>query len=266
MKQKFKMILDIIMLLMMITFFNKSLFGMKYHEVAGLILIAIVIVHIVINVRTITAMCKKFIKVPAEIKVGVIIDILLVICFAWIGISGIFISKTILTEISSNNMIFKIGHMFGGGLSFVLLGVHIGLHIYRKPLSTIAAVVISAVFLCGGIYGVVKSSEVRWLTAPISIMANSQENTGGGKQAEGHNSEGRGKDVDRQKTSGSMSDKQEEVKNNAEGGREGGMPSLPLTQKAESILMFLSMILSCTMITYWIVLLKKYFIKRKQNN
>lgn len=261
MKQKFKIVLDVIMLLMMITFFNKSLFGMKYHEIAGLILIAIVIVHIVINLRTIMAMCKKFIKVPAEIKVGVIIDILLVICFAWIGISGIFISKTILTGISSSNMIFKIGHMFGGGLSVILLGVHIGLHIYRKPLPTIAAVIISAVFLCGGIYGVVKSSEVRWLTAPITIMTNSQENAEGGKQVEGHNSEERGKDVDRQKTIG---DKQDEGKNKAEGGREGGMPSLPLTQKAESVLMFLSMILSCTMITYWIVLLKKRF--KKQNN
>ena len=93
MKRNFKIILDIIMLLASITLYSKQFISMNYHEIAGLVLIGLVIVHIVINIKTILAMTKKFMKVPLAIKVGLIVDILLIICFGWLGVSGIFISK-----------------------------------------------------------------------------------------------------------------------------------------------------------------------------
>lgn len=58
-----KMILDIIMLLITLTLFSKQFFGMMYHEVAGLVLIGAIIVHIVVNIKTALAMVKKFAKI-----------------------------------------------------------------------------------------------------------------------------------------------------------------------------------------------------------
>ena len=94
------------MLLIALTLFNKQLVSMKYHEVAGLALVALMILHIAINTKIVTAMCKKFLKVPAAIKVGLVVDILLLVCFICLGTSGILISRTVLTEISSGNMMF----------------------------------------------------------------------------------------------------------------------------------------------------------------
>lgn len=252
-KRKFKTVLDVIMILMMLTFYNKRLISMNYHEVAGLILIALVIIHIVINGKMIAAMSKNFIKIPGTAKAGLIVDILLIICFVWLGISGIFSSHTILTQISSDNMIFKLGHMFAGGLSVILLGVHIGLHICRKPMPVTAAVVITLIALCGSIYGMANSSEGRWLTIPFTTMVqqNNQQGTTGRETAAagGGNSQGGG-----EKTA--QNNQQSE---NAQNAGKPGKNAQPLSwaQRFESVLMFLTMILLCAMITYWIAVPKK---------
>ena len=257
MKQKFKIVLDIIMLIMVITFFNKNLISLKYHEIAGLILIAIMILHIALNVKVIISMYKKFKKVPAEIKAGFIIDILLIMCFLWIGISGIFISRTILTGISSNNAIFKLGHMFAGGLSVILLGIHIGLHVYRKPLHGITAIVISAVVLCGGIYGVIKSSEIRWLTIPFTAITQSDTESHGNEAKPPRLDENEG-----DKTVQDQNDQQGRTDNNIQRDRKN-IQTLSFTQRLGNVLMFLSMILLCTMIVYWIVIFKNKIKKNK---
>lgn len=242
------------------TLFSKQLISMQYHEVAGLILIGLVVVHIVINIKTASAMCKKFLKDPAAIKTGLVVDILLLLCFALVGISGVLISHTILTGISSDNVIYKMLHMFGGGLSVILLGVHIGLHICRKPLPVVAAVVVTAVVLCGGIYGTVNSSEVRWLSSPLTFSSQS----GGGSE---HTSP----DNDSDKTSGNKaqanvqdethqsSERQSGQVQSGQSANSGGKnrQPLPFPQKVQNIIMFLGMILSCTMITYWIAVPKK---------
>lgn len=198
MKQRFKIALDVIMLLMMLTFFNKQLISMQYHEIAGLVCIALVIVHIVINLKTVTAMCKKFMKVPLAIKTGLIVDILLLLCFICIGVSGVLISRTILTGISSTNMIFKMLHMFAGGLSVILLGVHIGLHICRRPLPVPAAAIASAIILCLGIYGITSSSELRWLFMPFMTAsqpgAGNHNNFNGRRPDQSDNRNGNGLD------------------------------------------------------------------------
>ncbi|MBE5041269.1 DUF4405 domain-containing protein [Ructibacterium gallinarum] len=346
-KQNFKLALDIIMLLLSVTFFNKSLISLSYHEIAGLILIGIFVLHIVINLKAISVMCRKFVKVPAETKAGVVVDFLLILCFAWIGISGIMISKTILTGISSNHMVFKLGHMFAGGLSVVLLGVHIGLHICHRRFPAAAAVLLSAVILCGGVYGTVNSSQLRWLSIPFSAALSSGEE-GGKRPAEDREieknagsaeasaaEEGAGQDEGSAKRpeiesnsaevsaaeEGAGQDegsaKRPEIESNsaeASAAEEGagqdegsakrpeiesnsaeasaaeerteeappeGRPSrdaappeegasrpkggtVPLSQRLESVWMFLSMILSCAVVTYWIVRAKKAIQAKKK--
>lgn len=294
-KQNFKLALDIIMLLLSVTFFNKSLISLSYHEIAGLILIGIFVLHIVINLKAISVMCRKFVKVPAETKAGVVVDFLLILCFAWIGISGIMISKTILTGISSNHMVFKLGHMFAGGLSVVLLGVHIGLHICHRRFPAAAAVLLSAVILCGGVYGTVNSSQLRWLSIPFSAALSSGEE-GGKRPAEDREieknagsaeasaaeegagqDEGSAKRPDTESNSAEASaaeERTEEAPPEGRPSRDAAPPeegasrpkggTVPLSQRLESVWMFLSMILSCAVVTYWIVRAKKAIQAKKK--
>lgn len=275
MKRRLKIILDVIMLLAALTLFNKQLISMNYHEIAGLVLIALVIVHIIINVKTVTAMCKKFIRVPAAIKAGLIVDILLLLCFICLGISGILISKTILTSISSTNMIFKLLHMFTGGLSVILLGIHIGLHVCRKPFPTPYAVIASGIILILGIYGITNSNEIRWLSTPFQISSQpdqsehfngpmnddsmqssngngeTQEHKGYGKQMHGNQNQN-GKNADE-----FGSDHQLDSGEGNMHSMQKNRPSLSLFQKLQNVGMFLGMLLSCTVITYWITIPKR---------
>ena len=288
MKQRFKLALDVIMLLMMLTFFNKQLISMQYHEIAGLVCIALVVIHIGINLKTVTAMCKKFMKVPLAIKTGLIVDILLLLCFICIGVSGVLISHTILTGISSTNMIFKMLHMFAGGLSVILLGVHIGLHICRRPLPVPAAAIASAIILCLGIYGITASSELRWLSMPFMTAsqpgAGNHNNFNGKGPDQPDNRNGKELDdlPDNRNGNGPVAHNSDENTNSStqqdgkfaeehgsheppengkgNGNRNGNFkqkPSLSMFQKLQSIAMFLGMILSCSVITYWIAIPKK---------
>lgn len=249
MKRQFKIVLDVVMLLMTLTLFSKRLISMKYHEIAGLVLIALILVHIAVNIRTVKAMCEKFIKVPAAIKAGLIVDILLLICFAFIGISGILISHTILTGISSDNIFFKLGHMFAGGLSVILLGVHIGLHICRKPMPVVAAVIVSAAVFGGGIYGVLNSSEGRWLSMPFTVTSQQGKVGANGGQASENN----------QKNMKNEANENGGSQNNGEKKQQGKANKQPMTlaQRLQNVIMFLGMILSCTMLTYWIAVPRK---------
>lgn len=188
MKQRIKLLLDLILLVVLLTLYHKRLISMQYHEVAGLLFILLVLVHVSINGKTIIAMCQKFGKMPLPVKAGVIADLLLILCFAWLGISGVLISHTILTGISSSNPLFKLSHMFAGSLSVLLIGIHIGLHVYRKQWPVAAAAVLSAVILCAGVYGAVNSSELRWLSMPSQMVTQSQE--GAGMQMEGNGQKG----------------------------------------------------------------------------
>lgn len=255
MKRRLKIALDILMLLTTVTLFSKNLISMKYHEVAGLILIAAVIVHIALNIKTITAMCRNFIKVPAAVKAGLIVDIFLILCFALLGISGILISHTILTGISSDNVFFKLSHMFAGGLSVILLGVHIGLHICRKPMPVLVSVIISAIVFCGGIYGAAKSNEIRWLSMPFTAPTHQSSGMGKGMDIGMEN----GNPEHRSNNGGEHQNSKPQGVQNAQHGNPvgGNRRQLSVFQKLQSIAMFAGMILSCTMITYWVSVPKK---------
>lgn len=133
-KNKVKLILDIVLLALTLTLFNKSFISMKYHEVTGLVIIGIMLIHIGVNIKTAKAMCVKFTRLPVALKTCIIADVLLLINFLWFGISGVLCSKTILTSISSSNNIFKLYHMAAGASALILLGIHVGLHICRRPM------------------------------------------------------------------------------------------------------------------------------------
>ena len=105
------------------------------------------------------------------------------------------------------------------------------------------------------IYGTVNSSEVRWLSSPLTFSSQS----GGGSE---HTSP----DNDSDKTSGNKARANVQDETHQSGEHQSGQSAnsggknrqpLPFPQKVQNIIMFLGMILSCTMITYWIAVPKK---------
>ena len=207
-KNTCKMILDIFMFLSVILLFNKHTVNMKFHEIVGLLIILAFSFHIIINFPWVKGVSKKIFSnfIPIKTKLNYFINLLLLISFSAIGISGIMISKTIFTSINSPLFFWKPLHYFASAIVIILLGVHIGLHLDfigsmmkkgihlpSKVSSVLAAVII--ILSCGfGLYNITSSNFPQWLSLPFSYGSNQHqgEHSGSSEIGKGNGKNGIG--------------------------------------------------------------------------
>jgi len=160
-----RVIFDLIMLVFLAAVYCAQPTGIPAHEYIGLGIYLLFIIHLAYNYKWILNVCRTFFDKTAgiRIKFAYAIDVLLLIAFILIGLSGVMIS----------HVIFKFGvmpvwrplHTIASAVSVVLLSVHIGLHgtmiinavktKIKLPFTVIkiATCVIFAVILGAGIYG-----------------------------------------------------------------------------------------------------------------
>lgn len=250
-KVNYRLILDIFLTIALLTLFSKNFFGMVYHEVAGLAVLIPISIHILINLKAAKGMCRNFKRVPLNVKLCLIVDILLLLTFLWIGISGVLISKTIFTGISSSSPLFKLYHMCLGGLSVILLGIHIGLHICRKRIPPKLALVMTVVILACGAYGITSSGLVRWVSMPLVMVTGTQPGGARGAPPAGFDPAMGGR------PQGEPFQGELPEGGRPQGGGMQGPGGLGLMQKIQVVVQFSGIMFSCAMITYWIVRAKK---------
>ncbi|MDO4484657.1 MAG: DUF4405 domain-containing protein [Clostridia bacterium] len=258
-KRNIQLMLDIALTLGILTLYNKSLFGVRYHEIMGLTMIAAATVHVLMNLKTMLAMRRNFLRIPLNVKLCLAVDVLLIVSFTWEGINGIMISKNILTEISSKDPIFKQQHFFTGALSVILLGIHIGLHICRKrlPLKLAAALTVFSLVLGG--FGAAQTSMVRWLSNPLPAQRQSA-----GNMAADHILEEAAQDNEEYSGEGAMNGEGRGKTGQGKGKNAGrfsaghsGKSSTPWYEKLFTVLKFAGIMFTFTMGTYWSVRRKK---------
>jgi len=173
---RIKLALDVLMLLVLLLMYRSDVLGLTFHEVGGIAVCGLFIIHILLNGKwTLVVTGKLFSKKTAwRNKLNWLIDFLLLACFTYILVSGISISK-ILFEGSRGASVLKTGHFAVSALVLLLLGIHLGLHydsiLTRTParklpllLRRIAAVVMSVVILGFGIYEITATSFVSWIS------------------------------------------------------------------------------------------------------
>lgn len=129
-KNIIKYILDIFLSLGFVLLFDKMALGMKLHEIIGLVIGGAVLIHLALNYKWIIGISKKIFskELNNKLRISYILNIMLFICFTLIIISGVLISKTIITNISSQNRIWKVIHIGVPNITLCLIGIHIGLH------------------------------------------------------------------------------------------------------------------------------------------
>ena len=123
-----KLILDLIMLMMFLLLFNKRVLGMGFHEIAGLCVGAVVIVHLLLNGKWITQITGKLLdsKLPPRTRILYLLNILLLIAVGMIIFSGAMISKVVFSFNLPGP--WKIIHYFCSAMAIILMGIHLGLH------------------------------------------------------------------------------------------------------------------------------------------
>ena len=111
----------------------KAFFGQWFHEIAGLAICLFYILHKALNWTWIKVTTKKLLgKAPGKSKVNYVMDLLLLVGFTLIIISGMATSKLInfsfLGFDRDNMMIYKSMHTSISMLVLAIAGIHLGLH------------------------------------------------------------------------------------------------------------------------------------------
>ncbi|MEN6419844.1 MAG: DUF4405 domain-containing protein [Clostridiaceae bacterium] len=172
-----KLILDAVMLILLVLMYRKQATGIAFHEIGGLALIGLFIVHHLVNGKWIAAVTKRLFskRLSGYARACYIVNVLLLLAFLAVGVTGALISKVVFSLRVAGN--WKTLHYFSAALAVVLMGIHLGLHadfIFGKLLkkgankfAKIALAVVLAAMLAFGGYSLVTSSFVSFLAAPL---------------------------------------------------------------------------------------------------
>ncbi len=118
------------MALLLILMYSKNIISLSFHELGGLFVCGLFLIHCLLNWKWITGVSKRLLdkKLPFKTKLGYALNVLLFITMTFIAVSGIMISETVFTSISGESIIWRIGHFFAAAAAIILIGIHIGLH------------------------------------------------------------------------------------------------------------------------------------------
>lgn len=128
MKRKLKLIIDIIMYVLFIILMGYHLTNNKTHEILGVITFILFIIHHILNIRWYKTLFKG--KYNFYRILQIIIDFLLLISMIGIIFSSIIISADVFSFLNIKTTMFGRNiHMISTSWSFVLMAIHLGLHL-----------------------------------------------------------------------------------------------------------------------------------------
>ncbi len=178
-KRVLKLVLDAIMLILLVLMYRKQAVSMAFHEIGGLALIGLFVIHHLVNGRWIAAATKRFFSKTTSgfVRACYLVNVLLLLAFLAVGVTGVLISKVVFSIHVAGN--FKTLHYFSSALAVILMGVHLGLHadyifgkLLRKGANRIAKIALCAVLavmIAFGGYSLFTTSFVRYLAAPLQM-------------------------------------------------------------------------------------------------
>ena len=126
--KRFRMIVDILMVILLPMLMGYSLIGETTHEIIGIVMAALMITHITLNRKWFSAIFKGRYNVRRMLTT--VVNLLLIICVLTSMVSGIMISKHIFTflNIEVGVSLMRTLHLLAAYWGFVLMSFHAGTH------------------------------------------------------------------------------------------------------------------------------------------
>ena len=178
-----KISLDCIMAVILVLLYNSHVLALAFHEIAGLFIFGLFVIHVLLNRKWVISITSKLFnkKLAPQVRFGYAIDILLLIAFVMIIVSGILISQVLFPSLAmGKDSPWRNIHLFSAAVALILVGIHLGLHwnfvsgVFKKVVKLPARVakplgiVLLVVVLVFGLYSLKTSSFTTWLTAPFT--------------------------------------------------------------------------------------------------
>ena len=180
-----RLLLDLILLVGLATFYSDKIISMAYHEIGALVLFGLFILHLIFNYKWIKSVFVKIFsrKIPLRTRLLCILDVLLLLSWAMVIVSGACISKVVFSFRVMGQ--WKMLHFFFAALSLILTGIHLGFHVkylginLKKilPISLpalvkkILVVALSVVIIVFGAMNYSDFGLSRWLSMPFAASA-----------------------------------------------------------------------------------------------
>lgn len=159
MKKKIKRILDIIMTLALPCLMAYELIGEATHEILGLCMVTLFIVHHALNWNWHKRLLRG--KYTAYRTVLTVLDCLMILVFISQAASGIMMAKHIFPALPhvGRRSLARVLHLLGAYWGFLLICLHAGMHMTglwrkwkksgKKPLKAFIALVLTAISVYG---------------------------------------------------------------------------------------------------------------------
>ena len=128
-KKTIRSTVDLLMILLLLAQMAYSLIGERYHEINGTIMLALFLTHHFLNRRWTASVFRG--KYTARRYFQTILDLLLFLFMIAQPLTGILISKYLYTFIQIDNVSAAARdiHLFLGYWGFVLMAIHLGMHV-----------------------------------------------------------------------------------------------------------------------------------------
>lgn len=121
------MIVDILLFILMLMEFSKVYLPPEVHEIIGICLIVLVIIHLILNRRYIKAIPKG--KYNLKRAIMLVINVAFMVVFALTCIFGLLSGQYVLTFMNIGNLTTVYLHKILAYLSLLLLGLHLGINL-----------------------------------------------------------------------------------------------------------------------------------------
>ena len=153
----------------MIMEYSKTYLPGEIHEIIGILLIALVTVHIILNKNYIKAIPKD--KYNTKRKALFVTNIAFLIAFCITSIFGILSSQYILTPLNIGNLSIISYHKILAYLCIIILGIHLGFNLEKtfKKIDNKLIYLVDAAIIIFGAYSLIQTDFYRHLTGNIGF-------------------------------------------------------------------------------------------------
>ncbi|MDO5517045.1 MAG: DUF4405 domain-containing protein [Clostridium sp.] len=130
-KYRVKLLLDIIMTICFICIMKIKITGMSMHEKLGILIFALVCMHLILNYKWIKAMTGRIFdkNLKPIMKISYALNMILCLLILLVIVSGMMISVTIFTQISwGNRALWANVHKIASLSAFICISIHVGMH------------------------------------------------------------------------------------------------------------------------------------------
>ena len=125
--QTIRKIVDMIMGILFIVLMGYHITGNKVHEILGIVTFVFFIIHNILNIKWYKTIFKG--KYNFRRILTLVVNVLLLIAMLGMIISGIMISNTFSFLNISTTMFGRSLHMISTSWGFILMSIHVGLHL-----------------------------------------------------------------------------------------------------------------------------------------